>query len=252
MKRLIGMMCALAALRAGADTLGDVRAAVSHLSAKPPVRATFQSKSFSAASGRFGNDKVQRNVSAEVAHEAAGVSITVPQTLLDEVSRARNRGDASAQNLIGSIGTVAITDALDFRDSFLAMLDHAVVTREERIPFQGKPAQHLLLKLPPRPKQSGTIDIGTVKTDDELSLWVGDDSLPLAAERTQKTTAGFMFFHGTYARKSKSCDLHKLTTGSATGYFQKDVVAAVKCRHVRPQSPHRHATRSLRSSHLRR
>jgi hypothetical protein len=208
MKRLIGMMCTLAALRAGADTLGDVRAAVSRLSAKPPLRATFQSKSFSTASGRLGNDKAQRNVSVEVAHDAAGISITVPQTLLDEVSRARNRGDASAQNLIGSIGAIAIADALDFRDSLLAMLDHAVVTREERIPFQGKPARHLLLKLQPRPKQSGTIDIGTVKTDVELSLWIGDDSLPLAAEHTQKGTAGFMFFHATYAGRASYTFAH--------------------------------------------
>jgi hypothetical protein len=208
MKRLIGMMCTLAALRAGGDTLADVRAAVGRLSAKPPLRATFQCKSFSTASGRFGNDKTQRNVSVEVAHDAAGISITVPQTLLDEVSRARNRGDTSAQNLIGSIGTVAITDALDFRDSFLAMLDHAVVTREERIPFQGKPARHLLLKLQPRPKQSGTIDIGTVKTDVALSLWIGEDSLPLAAEHTQKGTAGFMFFHATYAGRASYTFAH--------------------------------------------
>jgi hypothetical protein len=206
---MIGMMCTLVALRAGGDTLGDVRAAVSRLSAKTPVRATFASRQFSKASGRFANENVQRNVSAEVAHDAAGVSIIVPQTLLDEVSRARSRGDASAQNLIGEIGTIAITEALDFRDSLLAMLDHAVVTREERIPFQGKPARHLLLKLQPRTaKQSGTIEIGTVKTDDELSLWIGDDSLPLAAERTQKTAAGFMFFHATYAGRSSYTFTH--------------------------------------------
>ncbi len=208
MKRLIGMMCMLTALRGGADTLGDMRIAVSRLSAKTPVRATFAFRSFSKASGRFANDKVRRNVSVEVAHDAAGISITVPQTLLDEVSRARNRGDASAQNLIGSIGTAGIADALDFRDSFLAMLDHAVVTREERILFQGKPARHLLLKLQPPPKQSGTIEIGTVKTDDELSLWIGDDSVPLAAERTQKSTAGFMFFHGTYSGRTNYTFAH--------------------------------------------
>jgi hypothetical protein len=226
---MIGVMCILTALRAGADTLGDVRAAVGRLSAKTPVRATFAFRALSKASGRFGNENVQRNVSVEVAHDAAGVSITVPQTLLDEVSRARNRGDASAQNLIGSIGTVAITDALDFRDSFLAMLDHAVVTREERIPFQGKPARHLLLKLQPRPKQSGTIDIGTVKTDVELSLWIGDDSLPLVAERTQKSTAGFMFFHGTYSGRTNYTFAHtanrlvvarRETSGSGAGLGQ--------------------------------
>ena len=229
MKRLIWMMCAMVALRAGADTLGDVRAAVSRLSAKTPVRATFASRQFSKASGRFANENVQRNVSAEVAHDAAGVSITVPQTLLDEVSRARNRGDASAQYLIGAIGTVAITDALDFRDSLLAMLNHAVVTREDRIAFQGKPARHLLLKLQPPAKKSGTFEIGTVKTDDELSLWIGDDSLPLAAERTQKSTAGFMFFHGTYSGRTNYTFAHTAnrlvlarieTSGSGAGLGQ--------------------------------
>ncbi len=108
MRRLIGMMCTLAAWHAGADTLGDVRAAVSRLSAKTPVRATFASKQFSKASGRFANENVHRSVSAEVAHDASGVSIIVPQTLLDEVSRARSRGDASAQYLIGVIGTLTL------------------------------------------------------------------------------------------------------------------------------------------------
>jgi hypothetical protein len=208
MKRLIGMMCALVALRAGADTLGDLRVAVGRLSAKTPVRATFAARQFSKESGRFANENVQRSVSAEVAHDAAGVSITVPQTLLDEVSRARNRGDASAQNLIGLIGTVAIVDALNFRDSLLAMLDHAVVMREERAPYLGKPARHLLLKLQPPAKKSGSFEIGTVKTDDELSLWIGDDSLPLAAERTQESTAGFMFFHGTYSGRTSYTFAH--------------------------------------------
>ena len=230
MKRMIGMMCALVALRAGADTLGDVRTAVVRLSAKTPVRATFASKQFSKASGRFANENVQRNVSAEVAHDAGGVSITVPQALLDEVSRARNRGDASAQNLIGGIGTIVITDALDFRDSLLAMLDRAVVTREERIPFQGKPTRHLLLKLQPRTtRKSGSIEIGTVKTDAELSLWIGDDFVPLAAERTQKTAAGFMFFHASYAGRSRYTFAHTAnrltlarleTSGSGEGLGQ--------------------------------
>lgn len=157
--------------------------------------------------------------------------------MLDEVSRARNRGDASAQNLIGSTGTMAIADALDFRDSFLAMLDHAVVTREERLPFQGKPARHLLLKLQPRPKQSGTIDIGTVKTDHELSLWIGDDSLPLAAERTLKSTAGFMFFHGTDAVRTSYTFAHTAnrlmvvrleTSGSGSGLGQNVETTAVQ------------------------
>jgi hypothetical protein len=32
-------------------------------------------------------------------------------------------------------------------------------------------------------------------------VWVGADNLPLAAERAQKATAGFMMFHGDTATK---------------------------------------------------
>jgi hypothetical protein len=209
MKRLFVMMCALFALRAGADTLGDVRNAVSRLSAKPPVRATFLAKQFTKASGRYANEKAEQSVSAEVTHDAAGVSITLPQTLLDEVSRARNKGDSSKLGLIGSIQTIPITEALDFRDSLLAMLENAIVKRDERAAFHGSPARRLVLTLRPRTaKDSNTIQIGTVKTDDEMTLWIGDDSLPLAAERVQKTTAGFMFLHGTYAGRSNYTFAH--------------------------------------------
>jgi hypothetical protein len=31
--------------------------------------------------------------------------------------------------------------------------------------------------------------------EDRLNIWIGDDNLPLAAERTTKSTAGFLFFH---------------------------------------------------------
>jgi len=37
-----------------------------------------------------------------------------------------------------------------------------------------------------------------VKSEDRITLWVGDDNLPLAAERTQKSTGGVMFLHATY------------------------------------------------------
>lgn len=209
MKRLLGVLCAFATLRAGADTLGDVKAAVSELSAKPPVHATFSIEQFVKSAGRFANDKTERIVSAEVAHDADGISITVPQALLDKVSRARNGGDAAAQNLIGAIQMISIVDALDFRDSLLAMLEDATVTQEERVAFRGRPARRLALKLKPRTaKERGVIRIGSVKSEDQMNLWIGDDSMPLAADRVQKTTAGFMFLHGSYVGRASYTFAH--------------------------------------------
>jgi hypothetical protein len=206
MKRMLGVICALAALRAGADTLGDVRAAVNRLAARQPVRATFSTEASVKAAGRFSNENSARMATAEVTHDAAGISITVPQALIDKAvqeSRTRTDGVNSARDAIGSLRSSAIIDAINYRDAFLTMLDNATVAEEKRVAFHGRPARQLVMKLNPRPKkESGSITVGSSKTDDRLTLWVADDNLPLAGERTQTTTAGFMFLKGTFASHS--------------------------------------------------
>ena len=191
MTRLFGMLiCALMAGGAGADTLGDVRAAVGRLGARQPVRGTFAVEQSVKAAGKFSNENTARSVSLEVLHDGAGVSITIPQALVAA------RSDA-ARGAIGSIRSLAVVEALDFRETLLEMMEHATITAEKRVAHGGRPARLLVLKLQPRPKkESGSIRIGSVNSEEQLSLWVGDDNLPLAAERVQKTTAGFLIFHG--------------------------------------------------------
>lgn len=192
----------VAGLPAFADTLSDVRAAVSRMTAKQPVRATFATQQHVKSEGKFANDNVARSVSAEVAHDATGISITVPQALLDRVTRARGNGEEAAQNLIGAIRTIEVADALDFRDTFLVLTRDATVAREDRFPFNGHPTRRLTLKLKPHPaRDAGKITIGTVKTEDEMRLWVGDDNIPIAADRAQSSSAGVLFMKGTYIGK---------------------------------------------------
>src|SRR5690349_3509965 len=105
MRRLFAAICVLTAVRAGADTLGDIRTALSQLPAKQPIRATFATEQLVKSAGRFANENTSRNVSAEVVHDAAGVTITIPQELLDKVSRAATATKASEnpqQHLIGA------------------------------------------------------------------------------------------------------------------------------------------------------
>ena len=175
-------------LPAAADTLGDLRAAVGRLAAKQAVRGTFAVDVAMKAAGKFSNQNTARKVALEVTHDGAGVSLTIPQALLDR----------KAVEAINLIHPRDVADALDFREPLLTMMEGATVTAEQRVAHQGRPARLLVLKLKPRDeKESNTIRIGSSKTEEQLSIWIGDDNLPLAGERTQKTTAGFMFFHGT-------------------------------------------------------
>jgi hypothetical protein len=232
MRPLGVILCALVALHAGADTLGDLRAAVGRLAAKQAVRGTFAVDVSMKAAGKFANKNTARAVSLEVVHDAAGVSITIPQAMLDR--RAANPAGQS----IGSIQPLDIIEAIDFRTTLLTMMEGATVTAEKRVALQGRPARLLVLKLKPgAEKDDNTIRIGSSKTEEQLSLWLGDDNLPLAAEHTQKTTAGFMFFHGTTEGRTSYTFAHPAdrlvvarmqSTESGSGMGQKFDVTSVQ------------------------
>lgn len=233
MKRLFGIICALVAVRSGADTLFDMKAAVSRLTAKQPVRATYASEQRIKAAGRFSNEDTARRIVAEVVHDEHGISITIPQSLLDQASQeARNSGrDSTAQRAINSLRSDLVVDALDFHASLLDLLQGASVTEEKRVSLHNKTARLLIVKLTRRSDQrAGAIESGSAKSDERLNLWIGDDNLPLAAERFQTTTVGFMIFHGTNTNRTTYTFAHTNdrlilarveTSGSSEGMGQK-------------------------------
>lgn len=197
---------------AAAGTLDDLRAALRRLSVDEPVRGTLTIEQSVKSAGRFANNSAARLATAEVGHDANGVTISIPQTLIrrtaDEVSTPR-AAQTSAQDAVGSIRTLAVFEALNVRDSLLGMLADASVVEEKRSTLNTKPARLLVLKLQPQRRQSAnTIQIGSVKAEDRLRLWIGDDNLPLAAERVESTVAGFMFLHGTYSAQTSYTYAH--------------------------------------------
>jgi hypothetical protein len=232
MRLLFGLCCAVVAVRAGADTIGDLKSAVGRLAAKQPVRAIYATQFAVKTSGRLGNVDTVRTLSIEVAHDAGGVSLTIPQALLDKAAaEARTaKGENVSRAAISSIRSQDVVEALDFRESFLGLLNDGTVTEERRVAFRGKPARLLVLKLDVPVRKMNGIQLGTVKIEeDRMSVWIGDDGLPLAAERVQKTTAGFMLFHAnrssrtsyTFAHTADRLILARMeTSGSGSGLGQ--------------------------------
>jgi len=206
MKRLLGAILVFATLQVRADTLGDVRVALKALTARHPVRATLTVEQSVKTAGRFANNQTERVANAEVSQSPSGVSILIPLAMLEKASQEQlspTGGDGSAQDAIGSIRTLRVVEALNFRDSLLSMLANATVVEEKTSSFRGRSARLLVLALAPRQqKASAKIQLGTEKIDDRLNLWIGDRNIPIAAERIQKTTTGFMFLKASYSGRT--------------------------------------------------
>jgi hypothetical protein len=202
MRRLTAVILMFVTVDASADTLAQVKSAVGRLAARQPVRATFTTEAVVKAAGRFANDNTTRKAFVEVAHDQGGVTITIPASL---ISSAEMQGD----DLIGSIRTIPIVEALDFRQPMMELLQYATLLEEKRTVLGGRPARLLILKLtaPPK-KESNSIRIGSVKSEERMSLWVGEDSLPIAAERSEKTSAGFMMFRASGSSLTKYTFAH--------------------------------------------
>ena len=196
----------LLALPLSADTLSDVKAAVGRLSATTPVNATYTVQSNVKSSGKFGNVDAPVSVSAEVSQDPTGLTVRLAQPLLKKASAEMLTpgGDTASRSNISAVDNLQIADALDFRDPLLGMLAMGKVTEEKRVLWSGKQARMLVLKIEePQRKSAREIRLGKVSTEeDRLSVWIGDDLIPLAAERVRRQKGGFLMFKAETATKT--------------------------------------------------
>jgi hypothetical protein len=191
MRRLIVMLCI--ALPLSADTLADVKAALSRLTARTPLRATWSHDSNDSTTGKFANGKTSHHVSVEAMQDAGSFRVEIPRALLDKTGDERDA--------LSSVSPLGISDDLDFADTFTTLLNTGTMTEEKRVLWNGAPARLLVLQLK-EPKREREITIGKVSfLENRLSVWIGADNVPLAAEHSRKTSAGFLMFHGDVTTK---------------------------------------------------
>ncbi len=174
---------------------------MARLPAKQPIRATFSIQSSSKATGRWANRNDSRAASVEVSHDADGVRITIPQTMLDKAAgELQSRPGAWNNPMISSISAVSplsVAEALDAHAFFLGLLNLGTVKSERRVMYQGRSVRLLVLTMHQAMTKSEGVEVGSIKVDsDEMSVWVADDNLALAAGRLRTTTAGFLMFKG--------------------------------------------------------
>ena len=108
---------------------------------------------------------------------------------------------------MAELGPLPIAERLDFGRILLGMLGRAAVVSEKRLVYEGRPARLLTLKLNTRVPKS---PIGHVELlEDSMNVWIGDDNIPLAAQRTERYTGGILFIKAVGTQANRWAFTHK-------------------------------------------
>jgi hypothetical protein len=200
MKPLLLLLTLSLAAAAQADTIGDVRGVLLSLNAKQPVRAAYESRRTNAARGRFYDNDFNSVGSAEVRVDIDGLTVTYSRSQLERARSEKTarlgatKPDAKTPR-VGDVSAFRIAELLDYAPSLAAMLERAEVVEDRATLFRGQHARVLVLKL--EQQRAEGVKEGRVKSNgDRLTLWIGADHLPIAAERNASFSAGILFIKG--------------------------------------------------------
>ena len=199
MRRLLLLLCIATPM--SADTLADVKTALGKLTARSPLRVTWSYEESDSTNGKFANDKSSRRISVEAAQDANSFRVEIPRALIEKAGEEARTSNSETRRALSSVSAFGIAEDIDFADAFTGMLNNGKVSEEKRVLWNGAPVRLLVLQMQ-EPKREHEISVGKVKyTENRLSVWIGADDVPVAAEHVRKATAGFLMFHGDSTEK---------------------------------------------------
>jgi hypothetical protein len=208
MRRLAALALFLPTLTARADVVTDMRAAISQLRATKPIHVRIDVQQSRKNEGRFANQQFTGTASLDVIEDDAGLHITFPRAILERADResrehtADPRKQTPTRSAVNDTEATEIADAVDFAGPFLRLIDTAKKVSESRGVREGRAVRIVVLKLTPKLPPEATSIFSVKFTEDQMTVWLGDDNVPVAAERVQRGTAGFMFIRGSMTNRS--------------------------------------------------
>ena len=158
--------------------------------------------------GRFANQQYTGSASLDVVGDEAGLHITFPRAFLERAeleSRAHTsdpRKTTPTRAALDETQATDVADAVDFARPFLRLIEIAAKVSESRGVREGRPVRIVVLKLTRKLLPEATSIFSVKFTEDQMTVWLGDDNIPLAAERIQRGSAGFMFIKGSMMNRS--------------------------------------------------
>lgn len=186
MTTLVRLALALAfASTLSADPISDVRAALGRLTAKEAIRATYEYQRSVDSGGKFGDEKFSGKAVVELEGDANGFRTVFGRALLEQleqeqIAKVRDpKLKTPTVNTLREVNAVETAQALNFAPVLMRMMQGAKVTSDIAGTWQGRPARVLVLRLVD-PKEDGPGKVTVL--DNKLTLWLGADLVPQAAE----------------------------------------------------------------------
>jgi hypothetical protein len=194
MRKLAPLVLLAMAASARPDTVADLKRTLATLRGTAPIAATYEARQTNKARGRFFTQNLNVHSVADVRAADGGVTVTLSRATLERLRAQRaagRRDDEDAREIAGDVAAGRVAELLDYAPTLQALLARAVLTAEREAPLGGVPARLLVFKVPPERARAKDVKIDT--KGDDLSLWIGRDGVPLAAERKAQFAVGFLF-----------------------------------------------------------
>src|SRR5258708_17880266 len=179
---------------AAADGLTDLRAALGRLPATTPVRGTLDVASTSRSNEDDKADEGKASVEFDIGE--SGLHIIYPRSMLAQATqeaRAEARDTEKStpvRNGASHVRPLHVAELLDGAAALGILLESAQFVQASPATLGGRSAHLLSFKLVPKISKSQSKHVK--KVDSVLSVWVGDDGMPLAAEETTAIKASFL------------------------------------------------------------
>jgi hypothetical protein len=184
----------LVPVAAAADGLTDLRLTLSRLAATTPVHGTLDVTSTVRSSEEEKPNDGKASVGFEIGEQ--GLHIIYPRAMLMQATqeaRAEARDPertTPVRSGASHIRPIHVADLLDGAAALSVVLESAQFVQARPATFGGRPAHLLSFKLAPKMSKSESKHVK--KLEGALSVWVGDDGTPLAAERSISVKASFL------------------------------------------------------------
>jgi hypothetical protein len=193
MRRLVILTLALATRAFSADPMTDIRTALARLGAASTVRGTLEVTSVEST-----EDEAPQNGKAVVGFEAGGdgLRILYPHSALSQADQEARDESADPErptptrNGVRRLRPLHVAELVNAGSALNVMLESCTFAGARPTIYQAKPARLLTFKFTPKMSKSQAKHVK--KFDGTVSLWIGDDGVPLAAERISNIKASFL------------------------------------------------------------
>lgn len=192
------------ALPLSADALTDVRTALGRLNATTPIRATYELQRNEVDEGKFANDKFNGTASVDIEADGTAFKLVVPRPLLEKIgqeldTRAKNPdANTPTERALDEISSLMAAESVDGAPGLLRLMEDAKIVSDGNGTWGGKPVRVVILRVSDKiGKMPGKVTF----TENKLTLWLGTDNVPLAAEHIRNTKFSFLILKSEQKQK---------------------------------------------------